>query len=262
MSPVAAGIHHQIDGPPDGPPLVMAHGLGCTLELWDPQAATLSRDRRVIRYELPGHGASPVLPGPYTMAGLADDLARLLDALSLASVDLVGASIGGMIAIHLAAASPDRVRRMVLIGTSAKLGPPEAWAERAELVTAEGMGAVAAKVAARWLTPAYAAAHPEQLTRLEGMLLGADPLGYAACCRAIEAMDATSSLPRIRTTTLVLVGEHDPATPLEHAQLIADGIAGSRLVVVPDGAHLPNVQHPGLITRLIDEHLTAGREAA
>ena len=255
-------IRRVIDGPPEAEAVVLVHSLGASLETWDGLAERLAPGYHVVRYDLPGHGGTPAVPGPYTMAGLAAVLAALLDELAIPRAHFVGASIGGMIAMQLALEAPDRVNRLVLSGTSARLGPPSAWEARADLVRAEGMGSVAGDVAARWVTQEYATAHPQTLAGLTAIVAATDPVGYAGCCLAIAEMDLTHRLGEILAPTLVVVGDEDPATPPEHAQRIADGIGDARLIRVPHAAHLPNLEHPEIVASLVLEHLSmVGAEA-
>jgi len=251
----ATGIHHRVDGPPDAPVLVLADSLGTTLAMWDPQLPLLTERFRVVRYDLPGHGGSSAPPGPYTIAGLGAELIELLDALGLDRVHLCGLSIGGMISMWVAAHAPERVDRLVLCATSALLGPPEAWATRAETVLASGMRAVSEAVVGRWFTPGFSERNPAIVSRMRAMLETAAPVGYAGCCRAIEQMDLRPDLGRIVAPTLVVAGADDLAIPPDHARRIVAGIPGSRLEIVGPAAHLLNVEQPDRVGRLIGGHL-------
>jgi 3-oxoadipate enol-lactonase len=250
----AVRVHREVSGPSDAPVLVLADSLGSTLAMWEPQVADLAHHRRVVRYDLRGHGGSPAPDGPYTIADLGGDLLALLDDLEVDRADLCGLSLGGMVSMWVAAHAPDRVRGLVVCATSAQL-VPETWAARARTVLDEGMGAVVDRVVGVWFTPAYAAEHPELVDRMRAMIASSSPIGYAACCRAIESMDLTGDLASIVAPTLVLVGAEDTATPVEHSERIAAGIEGARLVVVPDAAHLVNVQQPAVVAGSILDHL-------
>jgi 3-oxoadipate enol-lactonase len=260
MSTVA--LHHEIAGPPDAPVLLLGGSLGTTLELWDAQAPALAQRLRVVRFDTRGHGRSPVPPGPYEIADLAGDVLALMDHLGVARASYCGLSIGGMIGMWLAAHAPARIERLALLCTSAHLPPAAGWADRAARVRAAGTTeAVADAVVERWLTPADAEARPDVRAWLRAMLAAQPPDGYAACCGAIERMDLRGDLGAIRAPTLVVAAADDPATPPEHARLIAAGIAGSRLEVLEDAAHLANVQRAGAVNRLLLDHLDS-QEAA
>jgi 3-oxoadipate enol-lactonase len=202
-----------------------------------------------------GHGRSPVPAPPYTLADLGADLIALLDRHGVERASLCGVSLGGMVSMWVAAHAPERVARLVVCSSSALLGPPEAWAERAALVRRSGMEAVADAVVARWFTPAFAAARPDVVAPVRADLAATPPAGYAACCEVVGAMDLRADLGSIRAATLVISAAHDPSTPPEHARAIAAGIPGARLVVLPDGAHLVNLETPDVVTALISGHL-------
>jgi 3-oxoadipate enol-lactonase len=258
----AVDVHAVVEGPPDAPVVVLSPSLGSTNAMWDPQARELSRSYRVVRYDPRGHGRSPVPPGPYDLPDLAEDVVALLDRLDVGSAHYVGLSLGGMTGMALAAAHPERVRSLVLCSTSALLGPATMWAERAAAVRAEGTASIAETVVSRWLTPGYAAEHPDLVARLRAMVADVPDEGYAACCGAIERMDLRADLQRITAPTLVVAGAQDPATPPEHAARIAEGISGARVELLDPAAHLANLEQPDAVTALIQQHVAATEGAA
>ncbi len=255
----AVRLHRVAEGPEDGPVVLFGGSLGSDLRMWEPQVAPLvARGYRVIRYDTRGHGGSPVPPGPYDIEDIGADVLALLDELGLARVHHVGLSLGGMTGMWLGAHAPDRIASLVLCCTSAKLGPKQMWADRAATVRAEGTAAIADAGIGRWLTPGFAAAHPEVAAFLREMIAAVPDEGYAACCGAVERMDQLDSLPKITAPTLVIAGAEDPATPPEgHARPITDGIPGARLEIVGNAAHLGNYERPEEFTRLILGHLEA-----
>ncbi|MFD7658865.1 3-oxoadipate enol-lactonase [Actinosynnema sp. NPDC059797] len=249
-------VHHVEHGPPDGPVVVLSGSLGSDLSTWEPQVRPLAdAGFRVVRYDHRGHGASPVPPGPYRLADLADDALALLDRLGARRAHWVGLSLGGMVGMWLAAHHADRVAGLVLCCTSAAPGPPEGWVERAAAVRAGGTGAVADAVVARWFTPGLRAADPAGVARYRDVVAATPAEGYASCCEAIATMRLTEVLPRITAPTLVLSGAEDPATPPEHGERIARAVPGARLEVVAGAAHLGNVEQPERFTAEVLRHL-------
>jgi 3-oxoadipate enol-lactonase len=242
--------HHEVTG--RGAPVLMGSSLGTDMHMWDGQLPLAERFR-LIRYDHRGHGQSAAPPGPYEIADLAADVVEL----GVEKAHHVGLSIGGMIAMWIAANAPERVDRLVLICTSAHMPPAAMWRERAaKVLEARSTEPVADAVVDRWLTAGYAAEHPEDRARLRSMLTSADPDGYAACCGAIERMDLRADLPRITAPTLVISGAEDAATPLEHQRLIAEAIPGARHEIVQSAAHTAAVEQPEAVNRLIEEHLS------
>jgi 3-oxoadipate enol-lactonase len=248
-------VDHRLQGPEGAPLLVLSNSLGTTQELWERQLPALAEHVRILTYDHPGHGASPLPQRPCTVEGLAHGLLGLLDELGLERVSLCGVSLGGMVAMALALEAPERVERLVLACTSAYLGPPEGWAERARIVRGEGMEAVTDTVVGRWFTPEFGRVEPETVARFHAALAATPPEGYARCCEAVGAWDGRGRIAAIAAPILVVAGEDDPATPVEHGELITARISGARLVVLGRAAHLANVERAEAFTGAVLEHL-------
>jgi 3-oxoadipate enol-lactonase len=251
----AIEVAATVDGPPSAPTVVLSNSLGSTPAMWDPQYPAFAERLRVARYDHRGHGESPVPPAPYELAELGADAIALLDRLGLERVHWCGLSLGGMVGMWMAINAPERIDRLVLCCTSARLGPPEMWIDRAATVRAEGVGAIADAGIERWLSPAFMEREPEAATRVKAMLIATPAEGYAACCGVIERMDQVDQLDRISAPTLVIAGAEDPATPPHHGELIASRIPGARLEIVPDARHLATIEQPAAMTELILGHL-------
>jgi 3-oxoadipate enol-lactonase len=247
---MSAALHHRVDGPPDALVVVLGASLGATLELWEPQAVALADRFRVLRFDHPGHGGSPVLPGPYTIDALAGEVLALLDGVGAHSAAYCGTSLGGMVGMALALRAPERVDRLVLACTSAHLGPPSLWSERAATVRAEGMAAIAPAVLGRWFTGATPPA-------VEAAFLACAPEGYARCCEAIGAHDLREAVAAIRAPTLVVAGADDEATPAEHLALLRDTVPGARLETIPDAAHQAAAERAEAFTALLEGFLAS-----
>ena len=253
-------LDHRLHGPAGAPVLVLSNSLGTIQELWGRQLPALAERFRVLTYDHPGHGASPLPEEPCTVEALARSLAELLGDIGLERVSLCGVSLGGMVGMALALQEPSRVERLVLACTSAYLGPPEAWQERASVVRTGGVETIADTVVARWFTAELAREEPETVARFRAMLAATPPEGYARCCEAVAAWDARGRISAIVTPVLIVAGAEDPATPVEHVELLASRIPGSRLVVLEHAAHLANVERPESFTKAMLEHL--GQEVA
>ena len=252
----AVALHYTVDGPEDAPVLVLGPSLGTTGAMWAPQLDLLASTFRVVRYDHRGHTGSPVPSGPYTLDDLGGDVLALLDTLGVDRVHLGGVSLGGMVAMWLASNAPERIDRMVLVCTSARLGPPEAWQIRAATVRAQGIAAVAEAVLRRWLPADFAERHPDAVDNLRAMLLATPAEGYALCCGVVEHMDLEDALSTVVAPTLVIAGLEDVSTPPAHAQRIVDRIPDARLALVAGAAHLANISRPELVGQLMHDHLT------
>ncbi len=246
--PDGVRIHYRLDGPAGAPVLVLSHSLGTDHRLWDPQSPALAARFRVLRYDGRGHGASGTPPGPWEMAALGRDVLGLLDHLAIREASFCGLSIGGMIGMWLATNAPERIRRLVLANTAARLGPPERWDQRIAAVEAGGLAAVADGVLERWLTPGFVAARPEEARRLREMLLATRPAGYTAACAAIRDMDQRMAVGAIASPTLVVSGSRDLSTPPADGRFLAERIPGARYLEL-EAAHLSNVEAAEPFTR-------------
>jgi len=235
---------YRLEGPADAPVVTLIHSLAATLELWDAQAAALGGRYRVLRYDVRGHGGSDAPAGPWTLEQMADDLRRLLRELGIARSHLVGLSMGGCVAMTAALAFPGLVQSLVLADTTSRYAPHTRamWAERIRAVERDGMEPVIEPTMEIWFTPEFRQREPGGVDRVRGMLRGTDPRGYAWAVGAIAEVDLTARLGEIRAPTLVLVGEHDPGTPVAMAETLGRGIPGARLTVLPGARHCSCVE--------------------
>lgn len=247
-------VHHELDGPSDGPPLVLSHALGTDRRIWREQVQSLASAYRVISYDHRGHGRSPVPAGPYSIEDLGLDVLGLLDRLEIDRTDFGGTSMGGMVGLWLAINAPERLNRLVVCCSSAHLGNPDAWSDRAATVRRNGTVAIADGTVHRWLSCGFAERNPKVLDRLTARFVGTADEGYAACCEAIGGMNLLDDLARIETPVLVVAGRDDAAIPLEHAERMVERIRNARLEIVEDAGHLAAVEQPRRITELFERH--------
>jgi len=237
----AARIHYALEGQSGSPVLVFSNSLGANYSMWDPQVPEARKKLRVLRYDSRGHGQSSVTPGPYSIEQLGGDVLALLDALRLDHVHFCGLSMGGMIGMWLGINSPERLKRLVLCNTGARIGTPETWNARIEAVRKNGMKPVASAVVERWFSPAFRQKAPATISNTQKMLEETNPDGYLACCAAVRDFDCRDQLSRIRIPALVIAGAHDPATPPADGRFLADQIPGARYIEL-NAAHLSNIE--------------------
>ena len=252
---MTARLHATENGPADAPVLVLGPSLGTYTGLFNPQVIEFAGTHRVIRYDLRGHGGSECVPGPCTMAALADDVLGLLDDLDVDRFSYAGVSIGGAIGQQLALTVPDRLEKLAIIASAARFADPPSWAVRAAQVREHGTEILVPSRTGTWFTADWAEEELAAAERLLAMLRATPPEGYAACCEAIGVFDVRDRLGEITAPTLVLAGSEDPATTVDVVQLLADGIPDSEFLVVPGAAHLPNATHPRAVTAALRDHL-------
>jgi 3-oxoadipate enol-lactonase len=236
-----ARIHYELEGKTGSSVLMFANSLGANYSMWDPQAHEFRKKFGVLRYDTRGHGQSSSTPGPYSIELLGRDVLTMLDALDLDRVHFCGLSMGGMIGMWLALNAPERLHKLVLSNTAAKIGTAEGWNARIEAVQKNGMKSLASAVLERWFTPAFRQKAPETMANILKMLEESNPNGYVACCAAVRDFDCGEKLSAIRTPTLVIAGAHDSATPPAGGRFLGDQISGARYAEL-DAAHLSNIE--------------------
>ncbi|WP_426396623.1 3-oxoadipate enol-lactonase [Ralstonia sp. R-29] len=249
-------IHYRIDGA-DGAWVVLAHALGVDHQLWDGIAERLAARHRVLRYDARGHGKTSAPHGPYTLFQMADDVAGLLDALSIEQVHFVGLSMGGMVGQILGVRHPQRLLSLTLCDTVCytPMAAHAMWDERIGQVEAHGMSGIIEPTLQRWLTTAFREAHPAEADRIRNLLRATPPHGYVGACLAIKALDTRTGLARITCPTLVMTGEEDTGAPVEVAREIASRVPNARLKVIPHAAHLAPIEQDDTFLRDLDEFL-------
>ncbi|WP_068922395.1 4-carboxymuconolactone decarboxylase [Planobispora rosea] len=249
-------LHHRIDGPADAPLLVLGPSLGTGMAVWEPQLEALTAAWRVLRYDLPGHGGSAPATG-FTFDALAE---AVLDLAGEERFAIGGISLGGALAATVAANVPDRVTHLVMCCSSARFGEPGPWLERAAAVRRDGLRPLMETLLGRWFAARISESDPVLLHWVLSMVRGVDPESYAACCEAVAGYDLTARLAEISAPALVVAGAEDPATPVEHSLVLARGIPGALLAVVPGAAHLANVERAEAVTSAMVRHL-GGKDA-
>jgi 3-oxoadipate enol-lactonase len=236
---------------------VLIHSLGTDRGIWSRETAWLAESgRRVIAVDLPGHGQSSAQEPPYTIDGLGGDVAALLEeTVGPGSFEVMGISLGGLIAQWLAVELGDRVSALVAANTAARLGTAEGWAERIAAVETGGMAAINETVVPRFFAPDYPTRSPEAFAHHNRVFLGTDPAGYMGCCAALRDADLRDKVSAIMTPTLVLAGGADVATPPALTESLHQQIRDSHFVVIPEAGHVSNLDRPAAFERAVGEFL-------
>lgn len=248
-------LYYEVSGLDSGPALVFSNSLGTNLHMWDVQAEALADTYRIIRYDSRGHGQSAAPAGDYTMDELGGDLVALLDHLGVDRFRYCGLSKGGMVGQWIGTHIGDRIKRLILSNTSSHMGPAELWDDRIRAVMSKGMEAMTEAVIDRWFTKGFQVSNPGDVDVVRTMLLTTPPQGYAGCSAAIRDMNQTETIRAINVPTLVIAGAEDPATPPDHARIIAENIPGAKLHIIENAAHLSNIEQPGEYNATIAEFL-------
>jgi 3-oxoadipate enol-lactonase len=217
--------------------------------MWASQVdALIASGYRIVAFDLRGHGASTAMPGPYTMAMLADDIHASLMEMGIDRFHLVGLSIGGMIAQAFAIGRPESLLSLTLSSTLPRSADNAAdiWRPRIELVLQQqGVGALTPSTIERWLSPAFRHQYPETSQAIVDGIGKTSVAGFLGCVAAMQDFDFTGSLPKLAVPTLVLCGSADSSASPAANKRIASLIPKARYVEIPDAMHLLNVEKPG-----------------
>lgn len=247
-------LAYELSGPDEAPVVVLSNSLGTDHHLWDAQIGVLEPHYRVLRYDTRGHGASDVPPGEYAIARLGQDVLSLMDHVGVRRAHVCGISIGGLTALWLGVHATDRVDRLVLANTAARIGSEASWTDRMRLVEADGLAALAEVTMTRWFTARFRESSPATVARTRATLLATSRAGYLGCCAALKEADLRADAGCVRAETLVITGTHDVATPPEDGAWLAGAIPGAALVEL-DAAHLSNVECAQAFTERVEEFL-------
>jgi 3-oxoadipate enol-lactonase len=244
-------LNAELTGPPDAPSVVLIHGLGLDLRIWEAVMPHLSR-QRVLRLDLRGHGASDTPAGPYAMGTLIRDVERLMTHFALKDAVVLGAGEGGLIAQGLAVKRLDLVRAMVLTGSATRFANPSVWETRLARLMAEGPdldGECAQLLGPRWRSsPA--------LPQVQEMLSRTRPEGWQGLAAATATADFYQTTATLTLPTLVLAGADDRKTPPDLQRELADLVAGSQLNLLRGGSHLAMLTHAESFAEALGGFLT------
>jgi pimeloyl-ACP methyl ester carboxylesterase len=231
----------------EGTPLLLLHGLGNDLGIWDADAEALAAYHLVVRPDLRGFGQSDKPPGPYSPEMLAADVERLLVAAGVGCAHVAGISMGGVIAQRLALDFPERVRSLTLVSTSSEVGERGAatWRRLADLIEKRGFDAGSAD-ASRAFSPGFVERHPEVVAALGRRNAANDPRSYAAAARAVSDYRWTEQLARIDVPVLILQGLDDRLTPPGGSVKMKRALRRARLLMIPGVGHNLPLEQPDL----------------
>ena len=266
MQPETAGVLDQLNrvraGPRGGPPVLFLHAVGLDLTWWDGQFAALAGERDLLAFDLPGHGLSAPLDGPPSFQRLALAAARVVEEAAAGPADVVGVSVGGMIAQALALIRPDLVRSLTLVASLCTFPDPvrAALRERAAIARQEGMTAIAPMTQARWFPEPFRNARPDIMDRAAKSLLRHDREAHAAMWDMIADLDLETELPRIACPVLVVAGAEDPNAPPAAGRRIAELISGAAYQELAGVGHLPPIEAPTIFNDLLRKLLTVGNK--
>ncbi|HZF88235.1 4-carboxymuconolactone decarboxylase [Streptomyces sp.] len=248
-------LQYRFDGPEEAPVLILGPSMGTTWHMWDRQVPELTKQWRVFRFDLPGHGGAPAYPAG-SVSELTARLLTTLDGLGVQRFGYAGCALGGAIGVELALRHPERLASLVLIAASPRFGTADEFRQRGVIVRTNGLDPIARTAPDRWFTTGFAAAQPAITDWAVQMVRTTDPGCYIAACEALATFDVRPELGRVGVPTLVLVGSEDQVTGPAEARTLVAGIPDARLAVVPGASHLVPVEQPAAVTDLLVTHFS------
>lgn len=246
-------IEGCILGSGSGTPVLFANGLGTTYKIWKPYVERWQAERRLLCFDLPGHGNASSPAKPIAMEDLADDAVALMDRHGVERAHVVGVSMGGMIAQSLGARVPERVASLTMASVGARTGTREFWQERAEAVRVSGLADLAVAMPSRWFSPEFVATQRVVVDEVVAGMRTCDRAGYAACCEAIGGFDGAELAGAIKSPVLVVGGAVDPVSGPAVTRDLAERIPGARYELLPGASHLLTMEQPEAVARLVGE---------
>lgn len=237
----------KLEGAPNSPVLVFSNSLGSDWRMWDELTPVLLPYFRILRYNNADFNAGDK---GRSISELGERVITLLDTLGIDRVCFCGLSMGGLVGQWLALHHPHRIKKLVLANTAAKIGTEEAWNTRIETVSREGLSSLADTMMSRWFTDDFHQSRPERVAETKVMFLQSDRETYVGCCTAVRDADFRAQLPDIAIPTLVVTGDEDPVTNVEHAQYLVQHIPGAQLKILP-AKHLSATELPQSFAQML-----------
>lgn len=249
-------LAYRVDGPADAPWLVFSNSVMTDLTVWDAQAALLSANYRILRYDQRGHGQSSLPTGAMDFAAYGRDLIELLDGCSVQACTFIGLSMGVPTGLAALMQQPARFTAFVAVDGVAQSAPGREafWTERRDTARSQGMEVIAGGTVPRWL-PGVAAEDP-RASRLQQMVADTPTEGFAAATHALQSYDLTPALPLMTCPFLGIAGQEDGTMPQAIRNQFGT-LPQARFAEVPQAGHLPNFQCPDAFNAALTAFLSA-----
>jgi len=241
-------LNYRVDG--SGPNVLLLHAVGMDLTLLDALTAIMAKDFTVLRADMRGHGKSPYVPTS-KLEDYADDVHALLVKLSFAPCAVAGFAMGGLVTQALAVKYPQDTRALVIANVNHAQTKDSfaALMGRASDARRLGMAGIMDITMERWFNAPFRAQGGDAPVRAR--LLANDIRGWCDAFVAMAHVDTAPRLAGIKVPTLCLAGEVDQSTPPPVVKAMADAIPGARYAVLPNGPHMPFVEMPGEVAKVV-----------
>ena len=239
------------------PSVILIHGLGGNLHLWDRVVPILEKRFSVLRYDLRGHGQSDVPSGDWSLDDFVKDLADLFDSRTLAKAHLVGFSLGGLIVQRFALLYPERVDRLIILSAVAGRNDEDRQRVNERLRNLENgqLDTNIEMAMERWFSPTFRRDHPERVQKRIDELRATSPEGYLKAQRVFVQSDLADELDNIQCPPLIMTGEFDPGSNVRMARFMHERIEGSQLEILTGLRHSILVEAPEKVAGKLDRFL-------
>jgi 3-oxoadipate enol-lactonase len=239
----------------EGPPLFLFHSLLSDRASFDAIVPQLSRAHRVIVPELPGFGGSKAAPGG--LSDVADRMAEAVGDVAGGEAIVLGNGYGGFVALQMAIRHPSIARKLILADCGAAFSEQgrQAFRNMAVASRTNGLAAITDVAMRRLFAPEFQAAHPDLMADRREAFLKTDPEVLQSACAQLAELDLRPELSKVKVPVLVLVGEHDEATPPPMSHELAALLPNARLKILTGCAHVPQLQAPQLFLEAIADFL-------
>lgn len=227
------------------------NSLGTDFRIWDKVVNQLHEYGNILLFDKRGHGLSDVAENTNGLNDFADDVIVLLKYLSLNKCIIIGLSVGGMIAQILANRIPAKIEKLIFCDTRHKIGNAQIWNDRINAVKEKGLSAISDGVMQRWFSEKFRKDNVIRVSGYKNMLERTPVLGYIQTCEAIRDADLSEQAKQIRISSLCIVGSEDKSTLPEEVKNLADLIKDSEYKVIEGSGHIPCVDNPGALSKLI-----------
>lgn len=241
----------------EGRTFVFINSLGTDFRIWEEVANALKEDGNILLFDNRGHGLSDVVEDTNGLDDFTEDTFALLDHLSIKKCIVIGLSVGGMIAKIMASRFPQRIDKLILCDTGYKIGTTAFWNERIATVKEKGLPAASGAVMPRWFSETFRKEQPLKVSGYKNMLERVPATGYIKTCEAIRDADLKETAAKIKHQTLCVAGSEDGSTTPAEVKALADVIEGSKYVVIEGSGHLPCVDNPQALSKLILEFVNS-----
>lgn len=239
----------------EGEPLILIHGVGLDHTMWKQQVENLSKQFRVIAYDMLGHGGSSHPPGPYTLSMFVEQLLSLADQLQLKTFHLIGFSMGGMVAQSIALSYPNKVKTLTILNSVANRTEKQRQAVLSRVNEAENASPSATIEPAikRWFTEEFLINETQVVDCIRTRLKTNNPSSYLAAYRLFATADQELwlELQRITQPTLIITGEDDIGSSPQMAMEMHGEINGSEVVIIPKMKHMLPVENAEAVNEII-----------